>query len=61
VPSGSAKCRIIGGALSTLVLSALLSFGTVYGLNRYLGPIDDPQITGSFRDPQSIEPVRRGI
>jgi hypothetical protein len=53
VPSGSAKCRIIGGALSTLVLSALLSFGTVYGLNRYLGPIDDPQITGSFRHPQS--------
>ena len=46
----SSKRQLIGGATVALVLSVLLSFGTVYGLNRYLGPIDDlPQTTGSAR------------
>jgi hypothetical protein len=46
----SNKRQFVGGALVALVLSLLLSFGTIYGLNRYLGPIDDlPQTTGSVR------------
>jgi hypothetical protein len=33
-----------------LVISVLLSSGAIYGLNRYLGPIDDlPRTTGSLR------------
>jgi hypothetical protein len=46
----SSKRQLVGGALIALVLSGLLSFGIVSGLNRYLGPIDDvPQSTGSLR------------
>jgi len=46
----SNKRQFVGGALLALVLSALLSFGAIYGLNRYLDPIDDlPQTTGSLR------------
>jgi hypothetical protein len=46
----SSKRQLVGGALVALVLSALLSFGVIFGLNRYLGPIDDlPQTTGSVR------------
>jgi hypothetical protein len=42
--------QLVGGALVALVFSLLLSFGAIYGLNRYLGPIDDlPQTTGSVR------------
>jgi hypothetical protein len=46
----SSKRQLVGGALVALVLSLLLSFGVISGLNRYLGPIDDlPQTTGSLR------------
>jgi hypothetical protein len=46
----SNKRQFVGGALVALALSALLSFGALYALNRYLGPIDDlPQTTGSVR------------
>jgi hypothetical protein len=46
----SNKRQFVGGALVALVLSLLLSLSAVYGLNRYLGPIDDlPQTTGSVR------------
>jgi hypothetical protein len=45
----STKRQFVGGALMALVLSTLLSLGAVYGLNRYLGPIDDlPQTNGSL-------------
>jgi hypothetical protein len=50
MPSGSGKRGFIGGAVVSLVITALLSLGAIYGLNRYLGPIDDPpQTTGSLR------------
>ena len=46
----SSKRQLIGGAMVALVLSVLLSFGVISGLNRYLGPIDDlPQTTGNLR------------
>jgi hypothetical protein len=46
----SSKRQFVGGALVAFVLSALVSFGAIYGLNRYLGPIDDlPRTTGSVR------------
>jgi hypothetical protein len=46
----SSKRQFVGGALVALVLSVLLSFGAIYGLNRYLDPIDDlSQTTGSVR------------
>jgi hypothetical protein len=45
----SSKRQLVGGAMVALVLSVLLSFGVISGLNRYLGPIDDlPQTTGSL-------------
>jgi hypothetical protein len=47
----SSKRQLIGGAMATLVLSALPSFGVISRLTRYLGPIDDlPQTTGSLRN-----------
>jgi hypothetical protein len=47
---GLGKRRLIGGAVVSLVITLLLSLGAMYGLNRYLGPIDDPpQTTGSLR------------
>jgi hypothetical protein len=46
----SSKRQLIGGAMVALVLSVLLSFGVISGLNRHLGPIDDlPQTTGNLR------------
>jgi hypothetical protein len=49
MPSGSGKRGLIGGAVVSLVITVLLSLGAIYGLNRYLGPIDDPpQTTGSL-------------
>ena len=35
--------------LTAIILSILVSWGAVYGLNLYLGPIEDPaETTGSF-------------
>jgi hypothetical protein len=50
MPSGSGKRGLIGGAVVSLVITLLLSLGAIYGLNRYLGPIEDPP-TGSLRHP----------
>ena len=48
--ASSGKRGLIGGAVVSLVITVLLSLGAIYGLNRYLGPIDDPpQTTGSLR------------
>jgi hypothetical protein len=46
--SGLGKRRLIGGAVVSLVITVLLSLGAIYGLNRYLAPIEDPP-TGSLR------------
>ena len=46
--SGLGKRRLIGGAMVSLVITVLLSLGAIYGLNRYLGPIEEPP-TGSLR------------
>jgi hypothetical protein len=48
--SGLGKRRFIGGAVLSLVITLLLSLGAIYGLNRYLAPIEDPP-TGSLRHP----------
>jgi hypothetical protein len=50
MPSGSSKREFVGGVLLAVALSILLGLGAFYGLNRYLGPIDDPPTTtGSVR------------
>jgi hypothetical protein len=51
MPSGLGKRRLIGGAVISIVITLLLSLGAIYGLNRYLGPIDDQVLTGSLRHP----------
>jgi len=50
MPRSSGKRELIAGTAIALVLSVLLSMGVVYGLNRYLDPIDDPLITGTLPD-----------
>jgi hypothetical protein len=50
VPSGTSKRQFVGGALLAVALSILVGLGAFYGLNRYLGPINDPPTTtGSVR------------
>ena len=51
MPSQSGKRELLVGTAIAAMLSFLLSIGVVYGLNRYLGPVDDSSITGSFRHP----------
>jgi hypothetical protein len=42
--------EILTATAMGLVIGILLSWGTVYGINRYLGPSDDPyETTGSAR------------
>jgi hypothetical protein len=48
--SRSGKRELVVDTAVALVLSVLLSWIASYGLNRYLGPIDDPVTTGSLRD-----------
>jgi hypothetical protein len=50
MPRGSRRRGLIGGAVVSLVITLLLSLSAIYGLNRYLGPIEDPP-TGSLRHP----------
>jgi hypothetical protein len=48
VSSGSRE--IVAATAVALIMGILLSCGAVYGLNRYLGPIEEPlQTTGSVR------------
>jgi len=50
MPIGSKNRGLIGGAVLALLISVLVSLNAFYGLNRYLGPIEDPpQATGSVR------------
>ena len=47
---GLGKRRLIGGVVVSLLITLLLSLGAVYGLNRYLGPVEEPGwTTGSVR------------
>jgi hypothetical protein len=47
---GLGKRRLIGGVVVSLVITLLLSLGAIYGLNRYLGPVEEPSwTTGSVR------------
>jgi len=47
--SGTGKRELIVGTGLALMLSVLLSTIAVYGLNRYLGSIDDTQSIESLR------------
>ena len=49
--SGTGKRELIVGTGLALMLSVLLSTIAVYGLNRYLGSIDDTQSIESLRHP----------
>jgi hypothetical protein len=40
-----------GGAVVSLMIAVLLSLGAIYGLNRYLGPIEDPPTSSLRRSP----------
>jgi hypothetical protein len=44
--------ELVTATAAAVFFSFVLSWGAVYGLNRYLGPIDDPyETTGSVRIP----------
>jgi hypothetical protein len=46
----SGRREIVTATAAALILGVLVSWGTVYGLNRYLGPGADPyETTGSAR------------
>ena len=51
----SGQREIVTATAAALILGILVSWGTIYGLNRYLGPGADPyETTGSVRTlPQS--------
>lgn len=52
MPIGSKNRALIGSAVLALLISVIVSLSAFYGLNRYLGPIEDPpQTTGSVRRP----------
>jgi hypothetical protein len=51
MPSGSGKRRLIGGAVVSLMIALLLSLGAIYGLNRYLDPIEDPPTSSLGHSP----------
>jgi len=45
----SGRRDIVMATAGALILGVLLSWGAVYGLNRYLGPGDDPaETTGAL-------------
>jgi hypothetical protein len=46
----SGRREIVTATAAALILGILVSWGTIYGLNRYLGPGADPyETTGSVR------------
>jgi hypothetical protein len=52
---------MVGGAVKALVTSVLLSFSVIYGLNRYLAPIDGPPRTpGIERQVPNIDTPKTG-
>jgi hypothetical protein len=49
---GSGRREIVVATAGAIILGVLLSWGAVYGLNRYLGPGADPhETTGTLRVP----------
>src|ERR1700682_2710168 len=48
----SGRREIVTATAAALILGILVSWGTIYGLNRYLGPSVDPhETTGTWRAP----------
>ena len=48
--------EIATSTAAALTLGILVSWGTIYGLNWYLGPSDDPYVTtGSARTPRPFD------
>ena len=48
--------EIVTATAAALILVITVSWGTIYGLNQYLGPSDDPyEITGSERTPHPFD------
>ena len=46
----SGRREIVTATAAALILGILVSWGTIYGLNRYLGPgVDSYETTGSVR------------
>ena len=41
----SSRCEFVTATAAALVLGIVVSWGAIYGLNRFLGPIDDPYET----------------
>jgi hypothetical protein len=52
----SGRREIVTATAAALILGILLSWGAVYGLNRYLGPSVDPhETTGTWRAPHPYD------
>jgi hypothetical protein len=52
LPDRSSSWEIATATVAAVVIGILLSWGAVYGLNRYLGPAGDPQeTTATIRTP----------
>ena len=49
LPTGSSRREIFAATAAALIMGVLLSWGAIYGLNRYLGPVEDAVTTGSVR------------
>jgi len=48
----SGRREIVTATAAAIILGILVSWGAVYGLNRYLGPGADPhETTGTLRAP----------
>ncbi len=41
----SSGCEFVTATAAALVLGIVVSWGAIYGLNRFLGPTDDPYET----------------
>ena len=41
----SSGCEFVTATAAALVLGIVVSWGAIYGLNRFFGPIDDPYET----------------
>jgi hypothetical protein len=50
----SGRRDIVMATAVALILGMLLSWGAVYGLNRYLGPGDDPAETTGALHPRPL-------
>ena len=52
----SGRREIVTTTAAAIILGILVSWGAVYGLNRYLGPGADPhETTGTMRTPHPFD------